>query len=94
MKYTIVLLSAIILSGLSCVKKSANVNCYACTQTDSVASNIPNLNKVHYISGVTCQLTKAQAQFYEHHTVSVCPVVPYSLIAQCALVCCTKAKYC
>lgn len=65
MKYTIVLLSAIILSGLSCVKKSANVNCYACTQTDSVASNIPNLNKVHYISGVTCQLTKAQAQFYE-----------------------------
>ncbi len=65
MRYTFILLSVIIICGLSCVKKSANVNCYACTQTDSVTSNIPNLNKVHYNSGVTCQLTKAQAQFFE-----------------------------
>ena len=65
MRYTFILLSLIILCGLGCVKKSANVNCYECTQEDSVTSNIPALDSIHSYTGVTCQLTKAQAQFFE-----------------------------
>jgi len=65
MRNSLILLSFIIIAGVSCIKKTANVNCYVCTQKDSVTSNIPALDSIYTYTGVTCQLTKAQAQFYE-----------------------------
>ena len=65
MRYTLILLSLIIISGVSSIKKSANVNCYVCTQEDSVTSNIIGLDSIYRYTGVTCQLTQAQAKFYE-----------------------------
>ncbi len=65
MRCILVLFSLIVFTGVSCIKKSSPVNCYVCTQTDSVTSNIPALDSIYKYSGVTCQLTQAQARFYE-----------------------------
>ncbi len=57
----------VLLFANSCTKKSAPVNCYNCASNDSVVSNIPALNKAHYIYiyGTKCGFTDAQVRFYQ-----------------------------
>jgi len=42
------------------------VNCYVCTQNDSVTSNIPSFDSAHYhnITGEKCNMTVAALNFY------------------------------
>jgi|GEM_PF-3298857 len=52
---------ALLLFFTSCKKKRQKRNCYLCTQTDSIKSNIPKLEKPVY-SGITelCDITEDQ----------------------------------
>ena len=67
MKYTLYIFFAALLFA-SCKKsqKPDQQNCYTCTRTDSVTSNIPKLAKPHYSSevGHICSYTEAQKNFY------------------------------
>ena len=70
MKHTLFLILAIAIFTVACTKKSTHVNCYACAANDSLFSNIPVLVNPHYdpshipMSGLDCQLTEAQKNFY------------------------------
>jgi hypothetical protein len=66
MKQTLFLIAAVVIAATACTKKSTPVNCWACVSHDSVTSNIPALANPHYKteSGLTCQRTEAQKDFY------------------------------